>query len=243
MDSLDSQSSAFRLGKKPPGHVNSSTRIKKEPSELKSYHETCQKCNMKVSTRAMFCGHCGYVQIKNDHIHESSTSVYDPGDRSVKPWREKPIAAKNHWKSRIKHVEVVKRDPWRPTMRSTRVYKKLVIGVPSLLQGGVSAPSLSGQTAAEMTAHERMKQYDSERKLEVRYRGRIWRRAGEKWERKKGLLQMQQQQSSWTLDGASSGERRGPAASSALLQLMLCHGCVAVVVLVAVIFKLLCGCC
>lgn len=200
MDTLDTQGSAFKLDKKGSrgGKVNSSTRIKKEPNELKSYHETCLKCGLQVSSRAMFCGNCGYVQIKNDLIHESSTSIYDPGDRSVKPWREKSIVAKNNWKSRVKNVKVEKRDPWRPTMKSTRVYKKMVIGVPTLLQNGTT-----DQTSVEMTAHERMKQYDSERKIEVRYKGRIWRRAGEQHRRKKGLLQLPNQ---WNFDGASSGK-------------------------------------
>eukprot|EP00603_Paraphysomonas_imperforata_P008167 CAMPEP_0114445816 /NCGR_PEP_ID=MMETSP0103-20121206/18862_1 /TAXON_ID=37642 ORGANISM="Paraphysomonas imperforata, Strain PA2" /NCGR_SAMPLE_ID=MMETSP0103 /ASSEMBLY_ACC=CAM_ASM_000201 /LENGTH=1169 /DNA_ID=CAMNT_0001617527 /DNA_START=69 /DNA_END=3578 /DNA_ORIENTATION=- len=198
MDTTETQKSAFNLnkGKTSGGKVNSSTRIKKPPKELKSYHETCLKCGLRVSSRAMFCGNCGYVQIKNDLIHESSTSIYDPGDRSVKPWREKSIVAKNHWKSRIKKVKVEKKDPWRPTMKSTRVYKKMVIGVPSVLQDGST-----GQKTVEMTAHERMKQYDTGRKLEVRYKGRIWRRAGEQHRRKKGLLQLPNK---WSFEGGVS---------------------------------------
>lgn len=203
MNTIDTQSSAFKLGKKPDGKVNSSTRIKKPPKELKRYHETCQKCNMKVSSRAMFCGHCGYVQIKNDLIHESSTSVYDPGDRSVRPWREQSMVAKNNWKSRIKHVTVGKREPWRPTMRQAHVNKRIVIGIPFLVQKG-SIPDNSTATA-DMSAHQRRKQYDEDlnaRKLEVRYRGRVWRRAGaEERNRKNALKELPS--GVWTIESVS----------------------------------------
>jgi hypothetical protein len=198
MSTADSQTSAFKLGRKESGKVNSSTRIKKKPKELKSYHETCQKCNLKVSSRAMFCGHCGYVQIKNDLIHESSTSVYDPGDRTVRPWREKSIVAKNNWKSRMNgKIEMGNREPWRPTMRQARVNKRVVLGIPSLLKHGAIAHSAA---APELTAPQKRKQYDEERKIEVRYRGRIWRRGGEQHRRKRGFAQMP---SMWTIDSPS----------------------------------------
>ena len=181
MDTIETQQSAFPI-KKPNGVVNSSTRIVKDPKELKKYYETCQNCNMKVSTRAMFCNHCGYVQIKNDLLYESSTSIYDPGDRTVRPWREKSTLAKNHWKNRTKKVVIGKREPWRPAMRQPNISKRIVIGVPSVLQQG-------GKKSAEsdLSAHEKRKRYDSERKFEVRYLGRIWRKSGEKIRRKNAL--------------------------------------------------------
>lgn len=188
MDNVDYQAPK---GIKGFGKVNSSTRIKQKPQDLKRYHETCLQCNMTVSSRAIFCSHCGYVQIKNDLIHESSTSVYDPGDRSVKPWREKPIAAKNNWKPRTKDVVVGNKEPWRPTMKQSRVNKKKVLGVPSLLQKKSFKVGSGGDSEApEVTAHQKRKQYDEARKIEVRYKGRIWRRAGEEHRRKRGLLQL-----------------------------------------------------
>ena len=203
METADTQASAFKLGKKLDGTVNSSTRVKKQPNELKLYHETCQKCSRKVSSRAMFCGHCGYVQIKNDLIHESSTSVYDPGDRSVRPWREQSIVAKNHWKSRIKNVQVGKREPWRPTMRQARVNKRIVIGLPALVQKGSNKNSTTAPP--ELTAHQRRKQYDEDvnaRKVEVRYRGRVWRRDGDDERRRKNALQ-EFPSSLWTAESVS----------------------------------------
>lgn len=200
------QTSAFKLGRKTDGKVNSSTRIRKQPKELKKYHETCQKCNMKVSSRALFCGNCGYVQIKNDLVHESSTSVYDPGDRSVRPWREQSIVAKNNWKHRIKNIEVGNREPWRPTMRQARVNKRVVLGLPPLLKKGSSRDS--NPPPVEMSAHQRRKQYDLdlvERKIEVRYKGRVWRRAGEERHRKNALKTLP---SMWTVDSSTTGNYR-----------------------------------
>ena len=164
------------------GVVNSSVRAPKEGEAWKAYRETCVNCKMKVSVKALFCGHCGQVQIKNDLIHGSSTSIYDPGDRTVRPWREPSIVAKNSWKKRNKNVQMRKREPWCPSMSNSRVNKKVVFGVPSVIES-----SITDTKKTKLTAPERRKQYDQLRKCEVLYRGRIWRRAGEKHKRKHAL--------------------------------------------------------
>ncbi len=132
----------------------------------------CRNCDNQVSPNGVFCSFCGLVQIRNEIIHQKSTANYDPGDKTIRPWRERNICAPNHWSKSIPTKSVnVKVQPWRPT---GNVRLRIVKGLPSSVKDKI-IQGLEKSISSDANKN-RSDVYESD----TLYRGKVWRKAGYK---------------------------------------------------------------
>jgi len=145
----------------------------------------CSHCKESVSPTAMFCSQCGIVQIKNTLINQKSTSSFDPGSSTAKPWKEPAPLAKNSAAMRGRVSKVVHKEPWRPAMKQSKARANTLKGKPPSVPWPSTTQEVESGSRLSPNGPLAISQSYSK---PIKYLGREWTKGGGVYKKKRAIF-------------------------------------------------------